>query len=262
MQVDAKRTPHGQQKPSAPPGEKTAKAVESGRSHDRLTIRAHTAHGSQHPDEGKRSVVDAIAHRGHVPHGTIHAVESLEKGGIVLQRNLRLLSAGAESHHAKPHQGIWGRLEDAYAVTRRRVWKNIQGTPGLGGIAQRPVPRAMARTSQAFEQSQVGTLWHRTTRQMGGRIPTVGSALGVAIAVSDARRAHALLKDPHSSRKDRILAVSQGGLSIASGVAGALALGAAAGLGIPVNVHALLTAAALTGLGAFVLSFMQPNKSH
>ncbi len=223
-------------------------------------IETQDTHERASAEGGKRGIMEAIAHRAHVPHGTVHAVESVERGGLLLNRSLRLLSAGAESHHGQPHRGVWGRLEDSVVALGRWGKRRIERLPGFDRLL---APRPVRGVTQRVHQSKVVRLWGRTAQTMGGRIPAVGSVLGVAIAVTDAQRTQAVLANPHSERKARVLAISQGGLSVVSGVSGATALvAAAARLNLPIGVPMMLSVSALTGFGAFLLSLAQPSKPH
>lgn len=261
---------------------------------DAVHLSAHAkdaAHGDEH------SMLKDIAHKAHNPHGALHAIEAgegaLRVASRVATQGSRAASTVAEAAevaqnaahhgHAGGHHGIIGKAE--HLVSRglskagsflgnliskvpggSRVVNAVKGVvsaPGrAAGAAATAVDGAIAgtRVGNAVKLAGSGA---RFMGQIGGRIPLVGAVLGGVIGVVDAKDAIHTLQDKKATTKEKVIAGSQGLLSAASGALGVGALGVAAaaavGLTAPVSVPVLLGAAAITGVGAFALSFFKKH---
>lgn len=232
------------------------------------------------------SAIDDLAHGAHNPHGALHAVEATETlvkvGARVVGRASRAAAVAAEvTHHpGQGHHGLLGKLEHAaetfFAKAGNVLGAGIRRIPG-GGKVLDGLSHALGAPGRVLgpglDKALLGTRvgqaakftgsGGRLVANMGGRIPVIGALLGGVIAVADARSSLKILNDPKATTTEKVVAGSQGGLSVISGVAGVGALGVAAaaaiGLTAPVSVPVLLAVAAVTGIASFALSFFKKS---
>ena len=238
--------------------------------------------GAQHGEE--HSTLEDIAHTAHNPHGALHAVEAgehaLKTASRFVGRAGRAATVAAEvTHHpGQGHHGLLGRLEHGvekfWAKATQVIGGGIRKIPG-GGRTLDALDRAVGAPGRVMgpglDKALVGTrvgsavkftgAGSRFLQGMGGRIPVIGSVLGGIIAVADYRSSMQILRDPKATTGEKVVAGSQGALSVASGVAGVGALGVAAAVALgftaPVSVPLLLGVAAVTGIASFALSFFK-----
>lgn len=254
---------------------------------DQAAFSARSREGAHAEDEHhaeEHSTIDQIAHSAHNPHGALHAVEAgeglIHAGARLLGRGARAATVAAEvTHHPGPgHHGLLGRLEHAV----EKFWDKatnvaaagIRRIPG-GDKALTGLSKALGAPGRALgpgvDKVLVGTRLGQAAKftgsggrlvaNMGGRIPVIGALLGGVIAVADTRSSLKILNDPKATTTEKVIAGSQGGLSVVSGVAGVGALGVAAAVAVgftaPVSVPLLLSVAAVTGIASFALSFFK-----
>ena len=273
----APRTPRPAQAPNGA-------EVKIGGDHAAFSGKSKDAHAKGHEDA--HSVLEDIAHTAHNPHGAMHAVEAGEHGLKVVSRVIgragRVAAAGAELTHegGQAHHGLLGKLEHwiekGTKAAGNLLSKGIRAIPGGGralDLADRAISAPARWMGPGLDKALVGTRVGSAVKftgaganflsRMGGRIPVLGSVLGGIIAVTDARSSLKIMNDPKATTKEKVIAGSQGGLSVISGVAGVGAMGVAAAAAIgftaPVSVPLLLGVAAVTGIASFALSFFKKH---
>lgn len=254
----------------------------------KLSAAARAAAPAGHDED----LMSYVAHKAHNPHGALHAVEAGEhavhSGAKLLSRaagraaaqGTRAAAATAEAAHHGGHHGLIGKfetlIERGASAASRFFSRAIGAVPG-GTRAANAVKDALRvpgrvlgpGVDKVLTGTRVGAAVRATgsggrmVAQMGGRIPILGAVLGGVIGVVDVKSSLTIMQDPQASGKEKAIAGTQGLLSATSGAlsVGALGVAGAAALGLtaPVSVPLLLTAAAVTGVGAFALSFFKKH---
>jgi hypothetical protein len=255
---------------------------------------SHKKAGEHGEEGGYEAWMESVAHTAHQPHGWMHAVEAGEHAVVGASRAFRagraavvaseVAEAASEGiQHAKhAHKGLLEKGEElvghGLSKAGKGVAQAIEKLPGgkavVKGVstAAGAPGRAAASGAKALDGALEGTALAakglkftgaagRFVETVGGRLPIVGALLGGVIAAVDVKSAAHTFHDPHASTKDKAIAGTQAGFSVASGLLGVGALGvagaAAIGLTAPVSVPLLMTAAAITGAVSFGLSFFR-----